>query len=359
MKSRMKTELRVNLSVLALVSFLTHSVGVMATPQDFDDAKRAAERIYSDHPEDFYCGCRITWRNGGKDLIDGNSCGYQPRKDPVRAQRVEWEHVVPASWFGQPMACWKSGGRQNCSKHDSAYQHIEGDLHNLTPAVGEVNGDRGNLPFGLVAADKGRYGKCGTRVDRETGKVEPRDEVKGDAARIAFYMSERYRIKIDDAQMRVLLQWAQQDPVDAWERERDNRVAQQMGWHNPYVAQAGKIALPHVEPGAIGNVAGAGGSAEGDGPKIHVSKESALNEQIAKEKSIFSKKMKYGALKSTPSAGTSGSALIQGVRGNRNSKVFHYATCPGYDTIKPDNRVEFASAAEAQNQGYHLARNCH
>lgn len=320
---------------LMWVMVMTLSLGVVAAPRDFDEAKRLAERVYSDHPEEFYCGCRITWRNGGKDLVDFNSCGYQIRKDPTRAQRIEWEHVVPASWFGQPMACWRQGGRENCSKRDETFKRMEADMHNLTPSVGEVNGDRGNMPFGLVAADKARYGKCTTRVDMASERVEPRDKVKGDAARIAFYMADRYQVKLDDRQIALLRRWAEQDPVDAWEMERDRRIAQHMGWRNPYVAQAGKIALP--------------------APKQPVADEDVMAPQ--KETAVVKK-----PLTAPPSMGVTGVLPGDGanteVRGNRNSKLYHLRHCPGYPLIKPSNRVEFSSIEQAEEQGYRRAGNC-
>ncbi len=320
------------------------STSVFSAPRDFDEAKRLAERVYSDHAEEFYCGCRITWRNGGKDLVDFNSCGYRVRKDPTRAQRIEWEHVVPASWFGQPMACWRNGGRENCSRHDEAFQKIEADLHNLTPSVGEVNGDRSNMPFGLVAPDTGRYGQCATRVDRVADRVEPRDQVKGDAARIAFYMMTRYQVALDDRQISLLRKWAMQDPVDAWELERDRRIGQHMGWRNPYVAQAGKIALPLPKKPVEESVAtNAPGPANGK-PPSSLNQPSSVN-QTSPDKPVTETARPHGK-------------IIYDVRGNRNSKLYHLGHCPGFAQIKLENRVAFDNIAQAEAQGYKRAGNC-
>ena len=47
------------------------------------------------------------------------------------------------------------------------------------------------------------------------------------------------------------------------------------------------------------------------------------------------------------------------VRGNRSSHVYHRPQgCPSYNRFSAQNRVEFASEAEAKAQGYHLAGNC-
>jgi Metal binding domain of Ada len=46
------------------------------------------------------------------------------------------------------------------------------------------------------------------------------------------------------------------------------------------------------------------------------------------------------------------------VVGNKNSKIYHRPDCPGFKTISEKNRVNFASAAEAEKAGYRIAKNC-
>jgi deoxyribonuclease I len=85
-------------------------------------------------------------------------------KNAKRGRVLEWEHVVPAAFFGQHRVCWKEGheecvkkdgtsykGRACCGKVYTTFKPIEADLHNLTPAVGELNGDRSNLSRGNCA----------------------------------------------------------------------------------------------------------------------------------------------------------------------------------------------------------------
>lgn len=45
-------------------------------------------------------------------VVDLASCGYQVRKQQNRAQRIEWEHIVPAWVFGHQRQCWQNGGRK-------------------------------------------------------------------------------------------------------------------------------------------------------------------------------------------------------------------------------------------------------
>jgi deoxyribonuclease-1 len=87
-----------------------------------------------------------------------------------------------------------------CQPVDRAFRRIEADLHNLTPAVGELNGDRSNLPYGIVAGEPRLYGACNFEIGGKARVTEPREEVRGDAARIWLYMADSYKIKLGAAQ---------------------------------------------------------------------------------------------------------------------------------------------------------------
>ncbi|MGR5470168.1 endonuclease, partial [Vibrio astriarenae] len=120
-----------------------------------------------------YCGCDIKWQ-GKKGVPDLASCGYQVRKQAKRASRIEWEHVVPAWQFGHQRQCWQIGGRKNCSRNDKTFRSMEADLHNLTPAIGEVNGDRSNYNFSQWnGLDGVSYGRCEMQVNFKQRKVMP------------------------------------------------------------------------------------------------------------------------------------------------------------------------------------------
>lgn len=82
---------------------------------NFSQAKAASAKINQDAPGSFYCGCRIDWQ-GKKGIPDLAGCGYQVRKNAQRAQRIEWEHVVPAWQFGHQLQCWQDGGRKTATR---------------------------------------------------------------------------------------------------------------------------------------------------------------------------------------------------------------------------------------------------
>lgn len=217
--------------------FLSSSLVVpafAAGPQSFNQAKRVLKQLYSQNQTSFYCNCR--YRSQGKKLIpDLDSCGYQPRKNKARASRIEWEHVMPAWAFGHQLQCWQDGGRKACRK-DKRFRQMEADMHNLVPAVGEVNGDRSNYSFAQIPGEIRNYGACDVEVAFKARKVEPADYIRGDIARTYFYMSDRYGLNISQKQTQLFNSWAKSDPVDEWERERNLKIAKVQGNLNPYVS---------------------------------------------------------------------------------------------------------------------------
>lgn len=293
-------------------------------PSTFAEAKVVAkQQVYMDQDKsamgELYCGCQWTWvgKSGGR--IDAASCGYQTRKQQNRAERTEWEHIVPAHTFGNQRQCWKNGGREHCVDSDPVFRAMEADLFNLYPAVGEVNGDRSNFNYGMVSGNQGEYGQCTTKVDFAQRAAEPRDEVKGLVARTTFYMFDRYRLNMSRQQQQLLMAWDRQHPVSAWEKERDRRISAIMGHANPFVTGERKWTLNYTPTG------------DGVQPALAAPARTTVASQ----------------------------APVGAVLGNRNSHVYHLsAGCPGYHQVAPKNQVAFATEVEAQAAGYRKAGNC-
>jgi len=127
------------------------------------------------------------------------------------------------------------------------------DAHHIRPADVSVNSDRGSLDF-----DNG-----GTQHSEATGcyydsdSWEPRDAVKGDVARMMFYMAVRYEgddtsydLELLDytptsgayfGKLSTLLAWNEQDPVDDFERHRNEVVYSYQNNRNPFVDEPGWV----------------------------------------------------------------------------------------------------------------------
>jgi deoxyribonuclease-1 len=213
------------------------------TPSSFYRAKRHLyEEVYADHRLTFYCDCAYDEDR----QVDLASCGVKPRKNEERATRVEAEHVFPAHQFGHYRACWREPlctksdgtrykGRRCCQEIDPVFEAAHNDLHNLFPAVGEVNGDRSNYNWGMIPGEKRAYGTCNIEVDSSIRRAEPPESVMGDIARVYFYMEATYRFNLSRQDRQLFTAWDRMDPPDDWERERNRRIARIQGNGNPFI----------------------------------------------------------------------------------------------------------------------------
>ena len=119
-----------------------------------------------------------------------------------------------------------------------------------------------------------------------------------------MYMEQAYPGHgiISQSNRKLFEAWAKVDPVDDWERERAHRIEAMQGNRNPFISgqtQPATTTSAHRTPASSGSILG-----------------------------------------------------------NRSSKVYHRPECPSYDQVAPQNRVPFASEAEAQAAGYRVAGNC-
>lgn len=120
------------------------------------------------------------------------------------------------------------------------------DAHHIRPTDSKVNSTRNNHKYGEVpnapfVRTGTKTGSVLTKCRYANGVFEPRDEVKGDVARILFYLivryneSDSYRLTAVAESVEMLLRWNEEDPVDAWEMNRNNVVEGIQGNRNPFI----------------------------------------------------------------------------------------------------------------------------
>ncbi len=123
------------------------------------------------------------------------------------------------------------------------------DVHHLRPTDVSVNSTRGNKDFDEGGSAVGEA--PGNYTDADSW--EPRDAVKGDVARMIFYMDVRYEggdgfadLEVNDqvsngtaplhGRLSVLLQWNAQDPPDTFEQRRNQVIYDDLQHNrNPFV----------------------------------------------------------------------------------------------------------------------------
>lgn len=162
--------------------------------------------------KDVYCNKTFDHYDGvGKDQIPNH-------------QLLNCEHTHPQSKFN--------------SRFPTEYQR--NDLHHLYPAYSKANSTRSNLPFGEVngkPANNCADSLIGTIDGTNQKGFEPPETHKGNVARALFYFSVRYDVAIPDYEEKFLRQWHLSDPVDQDEKDRDARIAEIQGNHNPFVVE--------------------------------------------------------------------------------------------------------------------------
>lgn len=215
-------------------------------PETFPAARNLLyEKVYRGQRETFYCGCDY----GRTQQVNLRSCGLDALSSNDRAQRVEAEHVFPASQFGQSRRCWREpaqfsacrlsggktlSGRECCERVDAVFRTAHNDLHNLFPTVGYINGQRSNYRWGMVSGGK-TYGACEIRIDADKRLVQPPMAVRGDIARAMLYMQQTYRFHLSQRELQLYRAWNNQDPPDAWEIKRNRRIRALQGSGNPFI----------------------------------------------------------------------------------------------------------------------------
>jgi len=206
------------------------------SPHSFRQSKKImSASVYTsdEYRKTLYCGCNYTMDNEIRPL----SCGYKARKNTKRGTRMEWDHIVPASYIGRGRACWEHGhadcvtrnnkpyrGGRCCQKVDDGFRRITADMRNLVPTVGELNGDRSNYPHREIHGEARRYGECDFEVDFKEKEVEPAIPLRGMIARTWLYMHRVHGISLTEQDFRVYRSWSEAFPAQQWEQERDRRI---------------------------------------------------------------------------------------------------------------------------------------
>ena len=152
------------------------------------------------------------------------------------------------------------------------------DIHHLRPSDISVNSSRGNLDFDF--SDQPLAEAPANRVDGDS--FEPSDAVKGDVARMIFYMDTRYEgldggtpdLQVVDhitstgeaklGKLCSLLAWHEADPVDEFEQNRNNRAYEFQGNRNPFIDHPEWIDLVYQADCSGGGDTGGGDTGGGD-----------------------------------------------------------------------------------------------
>jgi len=161
---------------------------------------------------------------------------------------INAEHSIPQSFFNEN-------------------RPMKSDIMHLFPTHQNVNSSRGNSPFdditdsqtdtwygtdqsGLNSSSSIPQSDIEDYSEKTSNAFEPREDHKGDVARVIFYFFTVYDLStygrdIEDmalgGDLAMLYEWHKNDPVDDWERTRNSRIETAQGNRNPYVDYPGLV----------------------------------------------------------------------------------------------------------------------
>ena len=188
------------------------------------------------------------------DIYGGNTTSYivgvDQQKSGNTSGKYDREHTFPKSW-------WNSSSVDS----NSSWTYMYTDIYHVLPCDHDLNSIRLNYPYGepsKVSFTSESGCKLGTQYVSQVGTLtvfEPRDEVKGDLARIYFYFATRYEREALSTwgtsgkniltytaypfykqwTIDLLLKWHRQDPVSKREQDRNDAVSDEQGNRNPFV----------------------------------------------------------------------------------------------------------------------------
>lgn len=141
------------------------------------------------------------------------------------------------------------------------------DAHHIRPTDASVNSSRGNLDFDMGGSAVPEAPGC----YRDSDSFEPRDAVKGDVARMIFYMATRYDgsdgvpdLEVVDevntspnprhGKLTQLVLWNTQDPPDDFEMNRNDVIYYQyQNNRNPFIDHPEYVEAIWGDPSKVNN----------------------------------------------------------------------------------------------------------
>ncbi len=212
----------------------------------FYKAKQELLKIHLKEPYTFYCKALFF---EDKRLILPEGIVIQKYKN--RANRIEFEHIVPVENFGRFFLEWREGhkacvdlkgkrfkGRKCALKVSKIFRLMHADMHNLVPVIGSVNAIRSNFNFIHFEKEvKNSLGHCPMKIENK--KVEPPIWTRGQIARTHLYFESVYPIfKLSKGQKKLFLSWHKMYPPTLFECERNQKIAQIQGNFNQFTKES-------------------------------------------------------------------------------------------------------------------------
>ncbi|RLA64337.1 MAG: hypothetical protein DRQ88_03850 [Epsilonproteobacteria bacterium] len=251
---------KIILPLLFIIPTWAQNLGVA----DRDEAKNLLNSSFGKMGNTFFCECPYIRKRIKK-------CEFTYDSYPKRQKQLEWSHIVSPEIFGPTFISWNEGhpkcervarfpsrsmmssmnysrsyyenllekkpfkGIECARKVNDLYRRMEADLYNIVPVIGAVNALKNGQTPAEIHIFVPQFGKCDLKIMKR--HIDPPDELKGDVARIYFYMEASYpgRVSIPSKTKMLLRKWSQLDPVSFKECQRANKILRLQGNINFFV----------------------------------------------------------------------------------------------------------------------------
>ena len=147
------------------------------------------------------------------------------------ADNLKAAHLYSVKQIKNALECMTDS---QCTVKTPAYMYMVSDLHNLYPAEADIETKRRQAAFGSLANSARMPNDLGCNTQATFHLIEPSAEAKGNIARAYFYMHHAYRLPLG-AELALLKKWHEDDPVDAAELARNDKIAAIQGTRNPFI----------------------------------------------------------------------------------------------------------------------------
>ena len=237
--------------LLCLSSFNAVSQDYYATSQNLYGSSLQSQLhdIINNHQVLSYSTCISALKESDQDPLDSNLIKLIYKNNSINNNDFAYDSSNPEHldfWnrehvWAKSLGSFGPGGEFEDSPANT-------DLHNLKPSDMSVNYDRGNMGFDNGGTQHFEASGC----NYTSNSWEPPTNVKGDIARILFYMDIRYNGSNNEPNLTItedlntypnpeigvlstLLQWHINDPIDEFEENRNNKIYDWQNNRNPFI----------------------------------------------------------------------------------------------------------------------------
>tara|TARA_R110001592_G_scaffold300329_1_gene571496 strand:+ start:10565 stop:11140 length:576 start_codon:yes stop_codon:yes gene_type:complete len=141
-------------------------------------------------------------------------------------------HIYPTAFITKAFDC---RSERSCLRSNPEFEKVISDLHNMVPVNSFYHFKLKDSVFGILD-ESNEANECG--IKKRYNIIEPPDRIKGDIARIHFYMHKQYNLPLN-SNFYFMKSWDKKDPPSKEEIAKNKRIKELQGNENPFISDPG------------------------------------------------------------------------------------------------------------------------